>query len=187
MQASPDLVYINTYGLVAARVVRDFIDAHDSVPLLGSGLLANTPVPLLLGVPDIATLRLTTFTSATVQRGGAYAPPLQHLVNGLNADGRGPLATGGTIFLAMYGHDIVSMYAHGFDAAGSTDPDAVRAALERIQLTRASGDVYTQDVVYAPGHHAPECDAGAIDFSYGSTPDENGVLFVADPSRASCS
>jgi branched-chain amino acid transport system substrate-binding protein len=187
MAAHPDLVYINTYGLVAARVVRDFVDAHSPISLLGSGLLANTPVPLLLGVDDIPTLRLTTFTSATVAKGQAYPPALQHLVDGLAADGKGPLASGGTIFLAMYGYDIVSVYAHGFTAAGSTDPDAVKTALEHIHLTRSAGEVYTQDVQYAPGHHSPVCDPGSTDFAFGTVPDRNGVLTVADPPQASCS
>lgn len=186
LAAHPDLVYVNTYGLVAARVMRDFVDAHSNAMVLGSGLFASTPVPLLLGQQAIPNLRVTTFTSATVPAHQPYPPALQKLVDGLHADGKGPLATGGTIFLAIYGFDIVSVYAHAFAAAGSTDPGAVKSALEGIHLTRAAGDVYTQDIAYAPGHHAPRCDPGAIDFSLGTVPDADGVLTVADPSPTSC-
>jgi ABC-type branched-subunit amino acid transport system substrate-binding protein len=185
--AAPDLAFINTYGLVAAHVMSDLVDAHAPFRVLGSGAFSTTPVPLILGGGEIPNLRLTTFTSATTRPGQPYPPALQHLVDALHADGQGPLATGGTIFLAMYGYDTVSLIAHGYAAATSSDPDAVRAAIEGIHLTRAGGDVYVQDITYAAGHHAPVCDPGSTDFSYGRVPDANGVLTQADPPLPSCS
>ena len=184
--AHPDLAFINTYGLVAAHVMSDFVDAQASFPVLGSAAFSTTPVPLILGGHEISNLRLTTFTSATTHSGQAYPPSLQHLVVGLHADGEGPVATGGTIFLAMYGYDIVSVITHGYAAAANTDPTAVKAAIEALRLTRTAGDVYMQDIAYAPGHHFPVCDAGSTDFSYGRVPDTNGVLTQADPPLPSC-
>lgn len=184
--AHPDLAFINTYGLVAAHVMSDFVDAHVSFPVLGSGPFSTTPVPLILGGREIPNLRLSTFKSATTGSGQPYPPTLQHLVDGLHADGQGPLATGGTIFLAMYGYDIVSLIAHGYAAAASSEPAAVKLAIEALRLTRAAGDVYVQDIAYAAGHHAPTCDAGSVDFSYGRVPDANGVLTEADPPLTSC-
>ena len=44
ISAHPDVVFINTYGLVAAHLMENFNDAHVSFPIWGSGAFSNTPV-----------------------------------------------------------------------------------------------------------------------------------------------
>jgi hypothetical protein len=87
----------------------------------------------------------------------------------------------GTVFLAMYGYDLVNVMVRAYDAAGSTDPDALKQAFENFHLSRANGDVYTQDVIYPPGHHSPVCDAASNNVVFGRLADENGVLTEAEP------
>ena len=182
----PDVVWSNSYGLVVAHIVENFNNAHVAFQILGSQAFSNTPVLLLLGLTEIPNLRLQTFTSATVKAGQAYPPQLQHLVDGLHNDGKGKISALGTIFLAEYGYDLVSLISNAYNAAGSVEPAKVRSAWEGVQLTRASGAVYTQDIRYSPGHHSPACDAGNTNVSFGRLPDTNGVLTEAIPPLGFC-
>jgi branched-chain amino acid transport system substrate-binding protein len=181
--AHPDLVYINSYGLVLAHILQDFLPSPDasntSIPILGSAAFANTPVVLLLGKKDIPSLRMQDFVTATVKPGASYSPKLQHLVDGVKKGGTFPQT--GTVFLAMYGYDLVNLMVRAYDAAGTTDADALKKAFENFHLVRANGDVYTQDVIYPPGHHSPVCDSGSNNIVFGRVADENGVLTEAEP------
>lgn len=182
----PDVVWVNSYGLVVAHVVEDFLNAHVGMRILGSQAFANTPVVLLLGLTEIPNLRLQTYVSATGKHPGEYTAPQQHLVDALHRDGKGPISKAGTIFLAEYGYDLISLITHAFDAAPSEDPAVVRTSWEQLHLTRASGQIYTQDVLYPAGHHAPGCDPTADDVSYGTLPDANGFLTEAEPPLDYC-
>lgn len=184
--SNPDVVYVNSYGLVVAHVMENFNEAHVTFKVLGSQAFANTPVVLLLGLKEIPYLRFQTFVSATVKHPGEYTAQQQHLIDALRHDGKGPISQLGTIYLAEYGYDLVSLIAHAYDAAASDDPDVVRRAFEHLHLTKASGAIYTQDIAYPKGHHSPACDPTNDDISYGTLPDTNGFYLEAEPPLDYC-
>lgn len=163
--APPDAIYLAATAPDAGPLVRDLRAAGIVGPIVGGDAFDS---PDLLAVAGAAADGVHFSTHAFLGDGATDPALAAFAARHAARWGSAPASA-----FAALGHDAVTILAAGITAAGTTEGDAVRAALEATDgLATLTGSVS-----YAPGMHVPAKDVTIVGIADGRT----GVVAVIPP------
>ena len=163
MRESAPAVFLAGQPEEVSVVISGLRDAGFSGVILGGDSYDS---PLILGLSD-AQKRDVYFTTHAFLSGELLSPEVAAFVESYTSQyGERPSSA-----FAALGFDAVGIVATAIERAGSTEPKAVRGALESIVNYRA----VTGLVSYAPGRHIPSKDITIVSF-VGSSPVKMAVI-----------
>ena len=142
-------------GLLA-RVLNARGDMQWTVPVVGHPAIMGTPIKALLNVPNYWDNTYSVgYASTTYDSAGKLPEATQKLMDEIRPKLGGKIDF--TFWWVAMGYDSVKVIEHAIRTAGSTDPKAIQAALEKTQNLKG---VYSPYYSYGPKERNGFPDAG---------------------------
>lgn len=155
IRSGADAFYVASMPDEGARLVEAIRGAGSRAPILGGDAFDS---PVVAGLPASASSRVWYTTHAFLP-----PPPVNPVIADFDAAWEARYGAPPPSAFAALGYDAVGLVARAVSIAGSTDPGAIRAALEAIREYPG----VTGTISYDTGRHVPRKDVTVVGFEAG--------------------